>query len=163
MRCQAHGLAAAADGLCVVCRRRPGTVIDAGGDGGAVHPVKLYLAMGAVGVVLATTGIAYRLATEPSAPIAAASAPAASGGVHVTIYTMSSCAYCRKAKSFFRARGIAFEERDVEANPENAAAARSLSGHAGVPVIDVDGEILPGYNEVALTMALEKARKKGGG
>jgi glutaredoxin len=126
--------------------------------------VRLYVAMGAVAIVLAAIGFARLIAGAPSSPAATSSAVAPRGPLHVTVYTMSSCPYCKKAERFLKARGVPFEERDVEASETNAREARRLSGRGGVPVIDVDGEIVRGYNEGALTTALENAaRKRAGG
>lgn len=64
----------------------------------------------------------------------------------IIIYTTPVCVYCRMAKSFFGARGIPYEEKDVS---RDAAAREEMvkkSGAQVVPVIDIDGELLVGYH-----------------
>jgi glutaredoxin len=77
----------------------------------------------------------------------------------VTIYTASWCGVCKQAKAFLRSKGIPFVERDVEkdskaeAELEVKARARGLRPQ-GVPVIDVAGELMMGFDPDALTALL---------
>lgn len=64
----------------------------------------------------------------------------------VTLFTTPSCSYCRLAKSYLRQRGIKFKDVDVSKDP---AAARDMvrrSGQQGVPVIDIGGKIIVGFD-----------------
>lgn len=86
---------------------------------------------------------------------------AAAGEPTVTIYTTSWCGVCRKAKAFLSSRGIPFLERDVE---KDAGAEAELQARAsaaglmpqGVPVIDVAGEWMMGFDARALEGLLER-------
>lgn len=86
---------------------------------------------------------------------------AAAGEPTVTVYTASWCGVCRKAKAFLTRRGVPFLERDVEKD-EGAEAelqARALAAGLrpqGVPVIDVAGELMMGFDARALEALLEK-------
>ena len=69
----------------------------------------------------------------------------------VTMYSTAWCGVCRKARSFLRKEGIVFVEKDIEKSPEagkelqrKAAAAGVEVG--GVPVFDVGGRILSGFD-----------------
>jgi glutaredoxin len=72
----------------------------------------------------------------------------------VVMYTTKWCASCAKARAFFRANGVPFEERDVEASERNRADLLRLSGASSVPLIDVDGKKLTGFGEQSVTEAL---------
>lgn len=86
---------------------------------------------------------------------------AAAGEPTVTIYTTSWCGVCRKAKAFLSSRGVPFLERDVEkdAGAEVELQARAAAAGLmpqGVPVIDVAGELMMGFDARALEALLEK-------
>lgn len=73
----------------------------------------------------------------------------------IKLYSTSACPYCQMAKDFLRQNKIKFEEIDVGASP---AAARELiekSGQTGVPVIEIDGKIIVGFDKAALKRALK--------
>lgn len=73
---------------------------------------------------------------------------------NVVIYTTPTCVYCKMAKEFFREKNIQYEEKNVATD----AAARELmvqkSGQMGVPVIDIDGEIVVGFDKPRLAELL---------
>lgn len=65
----------------------------------------------------------------------------------VRIYTLSTCPTCKKAKRFLEKSGITYENLDVG---ESKAALEELfakSNQLGVPVIEIDGEILLDFNQ----------------
>lgn len=64
----------------------------------------------------------------------------------VIIFTTPTCTYCNMAKKYFRERGIKFKDVDVS---RDMAAARDMvrrSGQQGVPVIDIGGKIVVGFD-----------------
>jgi len=64
----------------------------------------------------------------------------------VKVYSTPTCPYCVLAKDFLRKNGVKFEDIDVS---QDAAAAEEMirrSGQAGVPVIEIDGEMIVGFN-----------------
>lgn len=64
----------------------------------------------------------------------------------IIIFTTPTCAFCNMAKKYFRERGIRFKEVDVS---RDAAAARDMvrrSGQQGVPVIEIGGKIVVGFD-----------------
>jgi mycoredoxin len=66
-------------------------------------------------------------------------------GKRIVVYTTSWCRDCRAAKKFLDARGIAYEEIDIEKNPEAAQIVMSLNeGMRKVPTLDVEGTIVSG-------------------
>jgi len=77
----------------------------------------------------------------------------------VTMYSASWCGVCKKAKAFMQAEGIPFVEKDIE---KDSAAAQELQRKAaeagvasnGVPMFDIGGKILGGFDPKALVTAL---------
>jgi glutaredoxin-like YruB-family protein len=71
-----------------------------------------------------------------------------------TVYSTRTCPYCTLAKEFLKAKGIAFKEIDVSKDKEAAEEMIQKSGQMGVPVIDIDGTIIVGFNRTAIEKAL---------
>ena len=72
----------------------------------------------------------------------------------VILFTTPNCSYCRMAKKYLRQRGIRFKDVDVS---RDAAAARDMvrrSKQQGVPVIDVGGKIIVGFDRPKLDRLL---------
>jgi glutaredoxin 3 len=74
----------------------------------------------------------------------------------VTIYTTPSCGYCRVAKDWFRSNRVPFTEYDVSADQRRAEEMVRKSGQMGVPVIDVNGKVIVGFNRPAIEGALKR-------
>ena len=73
----------------------------------------------------------------------------------VTMYTTPTCVYCKKAKEFFTKNNVSFTETNVLEDLEARKMMVEKSGQLGVPVIDVDGEIIIGFNEGRLKELLK--------
>lgn len=73
---------------------------------------------------------------------------------NVKIYTTPSCVYCKMAKQFFGQNNVQYEEKNVALNAEARNEMIQKSGQMGVPVIDVDGKIIIGFDEPKLKEAL---------
>jgi len=67
----------------------------------------------------------------------------------VEIYTTSNCPYCVQAKRLLKARGIAFEEFDVELDAKLREQVIQRSGRRTVPQIFIDGRSIGGFQELA--------------
>ena len=72
----------------------------------------------------------------------------------ITMYTTPSCTYCRKAKDYFRQNHVPFTEYDVSRDQRRADEMVRKSGQMGVPVIDVNGRIIVGFNQTEVERAL---------
>jgi glutaredoxin 3 len=72
----------------------------------------------------------------------------------VIIYTTPSCIYCQMAKAFFKEHNISYEEKDVSTDEKAVAEMIYKSGQLGVPVIDIDGQIVIGFDKEALSELL---------
>ncbi len=73
---------------------------------------------------------------------------------NVTIYSTPYCVYCKMAKTFFKEKNVAFEEKDVASDIPAREAMVKKSGQLGVPVIDVDGKIVIGFDKPKLQQLL---------
>ncbi|MEK7574063.1 MAG: glutaredoxin domain-containing protein [Patescibacteria group bacterium] len=71
------------------------------------------------------------------------------------IYTTSTCVYCKIAKAFFKEHNIAYEEKDVASDIEAREVMISKSNQMGVPVIDIDGQIVVGFDKEELSKLLD--------
>ena len=74
----------------------------------------------------------------------------------IKIYSTPTCPYCTKAKEFLKEKGIKFEDIDVASDQEAAKEMVEKSGQMGVPVIDIDGKIIVGFDQAKLEEALSK-------
>lgn len=73
----------------------------------------------------------------------------------ILIYSTSSCPYCDMAKEFLKEHNIEFEDVNVQEDKEKAKEMVEKSGQMGVPVIDVDGEIIVGFDKEKLKRLLD--------
>jgi glutaredoxin-like YruB-family protein len=65
----------------------------------------------------------------------------------VTIYSTPVCHFCHMAKEFFVANNITFTEHDVATNMEKRQEMVDLTEQMGVPVIQIDDDIVVGFDE----------------
>ena len=72
----------------------------------------------------------------------------------VIIYSTPTCTYCKMAKDLFNEKKVAYEEYDVAADLEKRKEMVEKSGQLGVPVIDIGGKIMVGYDKAAIEQAL---------
>jgi glutaredoxin-like YruB-family protein len=72
----------------------------------------------------------------------------------VKIYTTPSCVYCRMAKEFFKKNNIAYEEFNVAQDAVAREEMVNKSHQLGVPVMDIGGEIVVGFDRVILAKLL---------
>ncbi len=73
----------------------------------------------------------------------------------VKVYTTPTCPFCYLVKQFLKDHGIEFEEVDVSKDREAAREMIEKSGQMGVPVTEIDGKIIVGYNVEGLKKALK--------
>jgi len=72
----------------------------------------------------------------------------------ITIYTTPACPYCPMAKQYFDEKKIPFEEIDVAADKSKAEEMVKISGQMGVPVIQIDGKVIIGFDQAQIEKAL---------
>lgn len=73
----------------------------------------------------------------------------------VTIYTAVWCAFCHAAKQYFDSKGVKYAEKDVEKDPAAGLEAVDKSGQRGIPVIDIGGTVIVGFDRPRIDAALK--------
>jgi len=65
----------------------------------------------------------------------------------VTVYSTRTCPFCIRAKQYLKDNNIQFEDIDVSVNDEKAQEMIKKSGQMGVPVLEIDGDIIVGFDK----------------
>lgn len=78
----------------------------------------------------------------------------------VIVYSAVWCSFCHAAKEYLDKLGIKYEERDVEKDPKYAEEAVKKSGQMGIPVLDIDGDIILGFDRPKIDAALLRHTQK---
>ncbi|MEK6817632.1 MAG: glutaredoxin domain-containing protein [Nanoarchaeota archaeon] len=73
----------------------------------------------------------------------------------VKIYTISTCPWCQKTKEFLKENKIKFEEVNVASNKKAAKEIINKSGQTSIPVIDINGKLILGFDELKLKKVLK--------
>ena len=74
---------------------------------------------------------------------------------NVIVYSTQTCPYCTMAEDFLKEHKIEFKHVDVSSDQAGLKEMMDKSGQTGVPVIDIDGKIIVGFNEAAVKEALK--------
>ena len=72
----------------------------------------------------------------------------------VTVYSTPTCPYCRMAKAYLDEHKVSYKDIDVSTDRDAAAAMVEKSGQMGVPVLDIDGEIIIGFDKAKIKEVL---------
>ncbi len=73
---------------------------------------------------------------------------------NVIIYSTPTCHYCQEAKKYMKEHNVAYTEHDVASDLAQRKIMIDKSGQLGVPVIDVDGQVMVGFEEAVLAETL---------
>jgi glutaredoxin-like YruB-family protein len=65
----------------------------------------------------------------------------------INIYSTPTCPHCKKLKDYLSSKNIKFNDIDVSADPDKIREMIDKSGQMGTPVIDIDGEIIAGFDK----------------
>ena len=74
----------------------------------------------------------------------------------ISIYTTPTCGYCIRAKAFMKENNIAYNEYDVSGDSVKAQEMIDKSGQMGVPVFDIDGTLVIGFDKARIQELLAK-------
>ena len=76
----------------------------------------------------------------------------------VTVYSANWCAFCHAAKQYLDQLGVKYEDKDVEKDLKAANEAVGKSGQMGIPVIDIDGMIVVGFDRPKIDASLREKK-----
>ncbi len=74
--------------------------------------------------------------------------------MEIKIYTTPTCVYCQMAKKFFQEHNVKYEEIDVSFDNAKAEEMVQKSGQMAVPVIEINGEIIIGFDKNKISRLL---------
>ncbi|MEN6356989.1 MAG: glutaredoxin domain-containing protein [Armatimonadota bacterium] len=66
---------------------------------------------------------------------------------NIAVYSTPTCPYCRLAKDYLSEKGIEFTDYNVATDLEARNVMVQKSGQLGVPVIEIDGQVVIGFNK----------------
>ena len=73
----------------------------------------------------------------------------------VTVYSTPTCSWCTTLKSYLKKNNIRFRDVDVSKDQKAADAMVKKSGQQGVPQMEVNGQIIVGFDKVKINQMLE--------
>ncbi|HSD56206.1 MAG TPA: glutaredoxin family protein [Candidatus Saccharimonadales bacterium] len=76
----------------------------------------------------------------------------------ITIYSADWCAFCHAAKDYLDKLGVKYTEKNVEEDVSFAQEAVQKSGQTGIPVIDIDGKIIIGFDRPKIDAELKSKK-----
>ena len=74
----------------------------------------------------------------------------------VKVYSTKTCPWCIKVKDFLKSKNVKFENIDVGVDQKAAEEMVEKSGQMGVPVTEINGKIIVGYDKEAIEKALAR-------
>jgi glutaredoxin 3 len=74
--------------------------------------------------------------------------------MNVIVYSTDACPFCVMVKQYLKQKGIDFQEFNVGENQEKAREMIEKSGQQGVPVLDINGKIIIGFDKPKIDEAL---------
>lgn len=74
----------------------------------------------------------------------------------VIVYGAEWCAFCHTAMHYFDQIGVKYVYKNVDLDQEALRETVTKSGQTAIPVLDIDGEIIVGFNKPAIDAALHK-------
>jgi glutaredoxin 3 len=78
----------------------------------------------------------------------------------VIVYSTKTCPYCVIAKRYLSEKGVKFTDYDVGADRSKALEMMTKTGQMGVPVLDINGSVIVGFDRLAIDEALENGRNQ---
>lgn len=67
--------------------------------------------------------------------------------MNVKVYSTPTCPWCTMAKQYLQSKNVAYSDLDVSKDRNAAAEMIQKSGQRGVPVLDIDGNIIVGFDQ----------------
>jgi len=76
----------------------------------------------------------------------------------IKIFSTPNCPYCIKAKEYLKEKGLEFEEIDISKDQDAAQDIIKRSKQMSVPVIEIDGELVIGFDKEKIDELLENKK-----
>ncbi|MFA6531176.1 MAG: glutaredoxin family protein [Candidatus Micrarchaeia archaeon] len=73
----------------------------------------------------------------------------------IIVYGTETCPYCVMAKKYFDSKKVKYEDVNLNQQRDRVYEIIAKSGQTGVPVIDINGKIIVGFDRAAIDAALE--------
>jgi glutaredoxin 3 len=77
--------------------------------------------------------------------------------MNIKVYSTPTCPYCKMTKGYLDEKGVSYQDVDVSSDASGREEMIKKSGQMGVPVIDVDGRIVVGFDREKLDGLLGNA------
>jgi glutaredoxin len=79
--------------------------------------------------------------------------------VPITMYSTTWCGVCKRARAYFEEKQLAFEERDVDKDPQARVEYERLNPRRSVPTIKIGDQVVIGFSPGAVESALNIAAR----
>ncbi|MGA2774870.1 MAG: glutaredoxin domain-containing protein [Candidatus Omnitrophota bacterium] len=73
---------------------------------------------------------------------------------NVLIYSTPTCPWCIRTKQFLKENNVPYQDYDVSVNSEKADEMTKKSGQMGVPVLDIEGTVIVGFDKEKIKQTL---------
>jgi glutaredoxin 3 len=80
--------------------------------------------------------------------------------MRIKVYSTPTCPYCNMTKAFLDEKGVTYDDFDVSADVDARSEMVKRSGQMGVPVIDVGGEVIIGFDQQRIASLLEEGHNR---
>lgn len=77
----------------------------------------------------------------------------------IKVYSTPTCPWCTKAKSYLKSKNVEFQEVNVASNLEGRAEMLEKSGQSGVPVLDICGNVILGFDKQGIDQAITNCKQ----
>ncbi len=74
----------------------------------------------------------------------------------VSVYSTQTCPYCTMVKNYLKEKKVPFSDYDVGRDQRKAEEMVRKSGQMGVPVVDINGRVIVGFNKGEIDKALQR-------
>jgi glutaredoxin-like YruB-family protein len=75
---------------------------------------------------------------------------------NVTVYSTPTCPFCKRLKKYLDEKNIEYKDNDVSSDQDALNEMREKSDQMGVPVVDIDGDIIVGFDKENIEEALQE-------
>ena len=73
----------------------------------------------------------------------------------IIVYGAEWCAFCHVAMKYFDDKGVKYEYRNVDENRDWLNESVNKSGQMGIPVLDIQGDIIVGFDRPKIDTSLQ--------